>query len=269
MPIVNVNGTNINFEEFGAGDPLVLINGTGGRGREWGAHQVPALASAGYRCITVDNRGVSPSDVGPPNFTVHDMVADTAGLIKMLGIGPCRIIGFSMGGIIVLELLVAHPELITQAVVMASRGRTDIMRDAFAAGWAQLDDSGMVLPPKYEAVVRALQYLSPQTLDNEQQISDWLDIFEMSPTDSAIKLAQRDVDMIGNRLDVYRAIRSDCLVISFQDDLIAPPFLGRELAETIPGCGYELVSGCGHYGHLERPDAVNELIIEFFHRTGS
>jgi len=268
MPIIKVNGVKINIDEYGSGDPVVLITGTGGRGRGWTAHQVPALTAAGYRVITVDNRGVPPSDVGPPGFTVDDMVRDTVGLIKVLGIGPCRIVGFSMGGIIVQEALLVHPELITQAVLMATRGRTDAMRNALSVGWAQLDDSGITLPPKYEAVVRATQYLSPSTLNNEQRIRDWLDVFEMSPPDPAINLAQRDLDMIGNRLEHYHKIRSECLVITFEDDLIVPPFLGREVAERIPGCKYEIVPNCGHYGHLEQPDAVNSLIIGFFQNPG-
>lgn len=56
----------------------------------------------------------------PEGFTIDDMAADIAGLIEFLRIGPCRIVGFSMGGIIVQELLLAYPDLITQAVLMAT-----------------------------------------------------------------------------------------------------------------------------------------------------
>jgi pimeloyl-ACP methyl ester carboxylesterase len=269
MPVTKVNGVNINFDEFGSGDPVVLITGTGGRGREWQAHQVPALTAAGYRVITVDNRGVPPSDTGPKGFTIEDMVADTAGLIKVLGIGPSRIVGFSLGGLIVAETVLAHPELITQAVLMASRGRTDALRTALSAAWTALDDSGIALPSKYEAVVRATQYLSPRTLNNDQRIRDWLDIFEMAPPDASIERAQRGLDEISNRLEAFRETKAECLVISFEDDLIVPPFFGRELAEHIPGCRYEVIAGCGHYGHLEDPETVNGVLIDFFRNSGS
>jgi pimeloyl-ACP methyl ester carboxylesterase len=262
-----VNGVHVSFDEYGSGEPVVLVTGTGGRGRDWRAHQVPALLSAGYRAITIDNRGVPPSDVGPPGFTVDDMVGDTAGLIDALGIGPCRIVGFSMGGIVVQELLLAYPDIIRQAVLMATRGRTDVMRAAISTAWDELDDASVKLPPKYEAMVRASQYLSPRTLNDETRIRDWLDILEMSQPDSAIKQAQRGLDLIDNRLEEYRKITTDCLVISFADDLIVPPLFGRELAEHIPGARHEEVAGCGHYGHLEEPEAVNDLMIGFF-RTG-
>ena len=269
MPIAKVNGVNVSYDEYGSGEPVLLVTGTGGRGREWTAHQVPALMAAGYRVITIDNRGVPPTDVGPAGFTIDDMVADTVGLIEVLGIAPCRIVGFSLGGIIVQESLLARPEVITQAVLMATRGRSDVMRDALSAGWSELDESGISLPPRYEAAVRAMQYLSPRTMNDEQRIRDWLDIFEMSPRHPALNLAQRGLDMIGNRLEDYRKITSECLAIGFGDDLIVPPFLSREIAEYIPGCQYEEVPDCGHYGHLEQPTAVNSAIIGFFGRRGS
>jgi pimeloyl-ACP methyl ester carboxylesterase len=264
MPVTAVRGVNISYDEFGSGEPVLLVTGTGGRGREWRAHQVPALTSAGYRVITVDNRGVPPSDTGPEGFTLDDMVEDTAGLVEALGIGPCRIVGFSLGGMIATEAVLKYPDLFSQAVVMGSRGRTDALRAALTAAHAELEDSGIKLPPKYDAVTRAMQYLSPRTLNDEQWIRDWLDIFELTPPDAGISRAQRGLDLIDNRLEEYRKISTPCLVMAFADDLVVPPFLCRELAEAIPGSRYEEIPGCGHYGHLEQPAAVNAQILSFF-----
>jgi len=266
MPFVLANGINLHIEEYGNGQPVVLITGSGARGRLWTPHQVPALVKAGYRVITVDNRGVPPTDAGPAGFTIDDMVADTGGLIEALGIGPCRIVGFSLGGIIVQQLLLSDPDLILQAVLMATRGRVDVLRAAMSAADSDLLGSGVVLPPRYAAVVQAMQYLSPRTQGDQQRIRDWLDIFEISPPDPAIGRAHRGLDLIGNQLEEYRKIKSQCLVIAFQDDLIAPAYLGREVAEHIPDCSYEEIAGCGHYGYLEEPARINSLIIDFFSR---
>lgn len=265
MPSVAVNGINLSFDEYGAGDAVVLITGSGAKGRTWTPHQVPALTAAGYRVITVDNRGMPPSDTCPEGFTLDDMVADTAGLIEILGIAPCRIVGFSLGGMMVQELLLAYPDLITQAVLMATRGRTDALRAAMSAADSELLQSGVVLPPLYAAVVHATQFLSPRTQSNERRVRDWLDIFEISLSGLSVNRAQRGLELVDNRLEEYRKIKSQCLVVGFHDDLIAPPYLCREVAEFIPDCRYEEVAGCGHYGYLEEPDTVNSLIINFFH----
>jgi pimeloyl-ACP methyl ester carboxylesterase len=264
MPVITVRGVSISFAEYGSGDAVVLVTGAGGRGREWVSHQVPALTSAGFRAITVDNRGVPPSDVGPEGFTLDDMAEDVAGLIDTLAIRPCRVVGFSLGGIIALEALLKYPGLFSQAVLMATRGRTDALRAALSNGLARLEDSGVVLPPEYAAVLRAMQYLSPRTMNDEQLIRDWLDMFEFWPEDTDISRAQRGLGLIGDRLEEYRKITAPCLAIGFQDDLIAPPFFCREIAGYIPECQYEEIPGCGHYGHFERPEAVNSAILGFF-----
>jgi pimeloyl-ACP methyl ester carboxylesterase len=264
MPRMVVNGINLSFDEYGAGEPVVLVTGSGATGRMWTPHQVPALTAAGYRGITVDNRGMPPSDLCPEGFTIDDMAADIAGLIQKLGIGSCRIVGFSLGGMIVQELLLAYPELITQAVLIATRGRTDVLRAAISAADSDLLDSGVILPSRYAAVVHAMQFLSPRTHRNDQRIRDWLDIFELSLSDRSVNRAQLDIDLVGNRLEEYRKIKAACLVVGFQDDLIAPPYLGREVAEHIPDCRYEELTGCGHYGYLEEPGTFNSMVIDFF-----
>ena len=264
MPIAVVDGVRLSFADYGAGEPVVLVTGSGARGQVWTAHQVPALTVAGYRSITVDNRGVPPSDVGPAGFTISDMAQDAAGLIGILGLAPCRIVGFSLGAMIVQELLLAHPGLITQAVLMATRGRSDVLRAAMSVAAAELADSGTVFPPEYTAVAKVIRYLSPRTQNDEQRVQDWLDVFRMSPPDTAISAAQRGLDLLGNRLEEYRKIDCPCLVIGFEDDLVAPPHLCREVAESIPDCRYEQIAGCGHYGYLEDPGAVNDCLIDFF-----
>jgi pimeloyl-ACP methyl ester carboxylesterase len=264
MPIERINGINLSFDVYGSGEPVVLLTGSGGRARLWKPLQVPALTGAGFKVIAVENRGVPPSDPGTEGFTLNDMVEDVAGLIQKLAIGPCRILGFSLGGIIVQELLLAHPDLVTQAILMASRGRTDALRAALATAESEFLDSGIVLPPRYAACIRAMQYLSPEVLNDEQQITDWLDIFEIYPIDASIQNAQRGLDNIGNRLEEYRKIRAQCMIIAFGDDLMVPPYLCREVAESIPDCAYEVVAGCGHYGYLEKPELVNEIITRFF-----
>jgi pimeloyl-ACP methyl ester carboxylesterase len=192
------------------------------------------------------------------------MAEDVAGLIGALEISPCRIVGFSVGGIITLEALLKYPGLFSGAVLMATRGRTDALQALRQSAVAELEDSEIVLPLKYAAVVRAMQYLSPQTMNNEPLIRDWLDMFELWPPDPDISRAQRGLGLIDNRLEEYRRITAPCLVIGFRDDLIVPPFFCREIAASIPGCRYEEIPGCGHYGHLEQPDAVNSAILGFF-----
>ncbi|MEO3754762.1 alpha/beta hydrolase [Streptomyces sp. B6B3] len=264
MPIARINGINLSFDEHGAGKPVVMVTGTGAPGRIWRTNQVPALTRAGYRVITLDNRGIPPTDLCPEGFTREDMAADVAGLIEHLGVGPCRVVGFSLGSIVVQELLVARPELVERAVLMATTGRGDTLVAAATAADMELADSGAKIPPRFAAYVQALENLSAETLDDEEGLRDWLDIFEMSAVDRAQVRNQLTLQVLPNRLPDYRRITRPCLVIGFADDRVLRPRLGREVADAIPGARYTEIAGCGHYGYLEKPEAVNSAIIDFF-----
>jgi pimeloyl-ACP methyl ester carboxylesterase len=268
MPVAAVNGINLSFDEYGSGEPVILVPGTGAPGRVWKTYQVPALTAAGYRAITIDNRGVPPSDICEGGFTLDDMIGDIGGLIEHLELGPCNIIGSSMGSIVVQELLVARPELTKRAVLMASRGRMDVLGTAMAEAEMELVESGVKLPPKYEAYFQAVRALSPSTMKDEQVVRDWLDIFAMSPFSSILTPSQLKMDVIpAGRLEAYRNIKCPCLVVAFADDIIVPPHLSREVADRIPNSSYVEIAECGHYGYLERPAEVNNAIVGYLRDT--
>jgi pimeloyl-ACP methyl ester carboxylesterase len=251
------------YNDSGAGDPVVFVAGTGGAGRTWHIHQVPAFLDAGYRCITFDNRGIGDTE-NADGFSTAEMVADTAALIEKAVGGPARLVAMSMGAFIAQELMLARPELVSQAVLMGTRGRLDDTRRAFRAADVALAESGADLPPAYAAKVRVLENFSPKTI-NSPAVAEWLEMFAAFPLRRTPGWrAQLTVVPAENRLPAYRAIATEVLVIGFADDVITPPALGKEVGDALPGGRYIQIANTGHLGFLERPEAVNSAILDFF-----
>jgi pimeloyl-ACP methyl ester carboxylesterase len=263
MPFVSANGVRLAYERKGRGERVLMIMGSGAGGNVWSMHQVPALTEAGYEVITFDNRGIPPSDAPPGGYSLADMVADTAGLIEALRAGPCRVIGTSMGAIIASELAVTRPDLVTCCVLIATRARADTVRRALSVADQVLTSNAIKLPAAYDAPTSVVQMFSPATLNDDQVISAWLDIFEMQAGRRAAASGQNTIDLISDRRDALRAVSVPCRVIAFSDDLMCPPHLGAEAAEAIPDCDFIEIGSAGHLGYLERPEEVNSAIIEF------
>ncbi|MEU8897837.1 alpha/beta hydrolase [Nocardia sp. NPDC048505] len=275
MPLATVNGIPLNYQVKGdrakgtdakGGGPLVvMIMGTGSPGRVWELHQVPALVAAGYRVCTFDNRGIAPTFEAAGGMTIDELVADTAALIELLDEGPALVVGTSMGARVAQELALARPELVRKAVFMAGHGRLDQFQKTLSLGEHELDASGVQLPAKYEAALTAVMNLSPATLANANSARDWLDLFEFTggPVPPGIR-AQRRMDHDFDRVQAYRGITVPCLAIGFADDRMIPPYLSREVAEIIPGGRYQEIPDTGHFGYLERPEAVNKILLDFF-----
>ncbi|WP_189079431.1 alpha/beta fold hydrolase [Mangrovihabitans endophyticus] len=264
MPFVDLEDRRIYVEDTGAGPPVLLVPGTGARGHTW-TEQVHALVAAGYRAVTMDNRGSGRSGPVPPRLTVTDLLTDVRDVAKRLFDEPYRLVGHSMGAYVVQEHLCAGPP-VTQAALFASRARPDAFSARLAAAERALHDAAPEIPAAYDAVVRAALNLSPHTLADDAEVSTWLDLFELTPRDphDAGRKAQSTVDWDCDRRADYARITCECLVVSFTDDMLAPPAAGRELARAIPGASFVEVGRAGHIGMLERPDEVNSTLLEFF-----
>ncbi|OBB00117.1 bromoperoxidase [Mycobacteriaceae bacterium 1482268.1] len=255
---------NLAYDDDGSGEPVLFIAGRGGAGRTWHLHQVPEFQRAGYRTITFDNRGIGAT-AQASDFGIEQMVADTAALIEKLDAAPARIMSVSMGSFIAQELMLARPELVRSAVLLATRGRHDRAREFFRAAERELADSGIELPAAFDAKLRLLESFSPKTINDEAAVRDWIDMFTMWPNKSTPGLrAQHEVAPRENRLPAYRSITAPVLVIGFSDDLALPPHLGREVADAIPNARYLEIRDAGHLGFLEKPKQVNAAALKFF-----
>jgi pimeloyl-ACP methyl ester carboxylesterase len=255
---------NLAYNDRGHGEPVMFIAGQGGVGRTWDVHQVPAFLAAGYRVITFDNRGVGAT-ANADGFTTPTMVADTAELIERLDAAPVRLVAASMGSYIAQELMLARPELVSQAALMATRGRHDRAREFFRTAERDFADAGVQLPSSYEAKIRLLEGFSPRNLNDDWAVADWIDTFTIWPTKSTSGTrAQHGVAPENDRLPAYRAITAPVLVIGFADDVVMPPHLSAEVAEALPNGQYLEIADAGHLGFLERPHAVNSAILDFF-----
>jgi non-heme chloroperoxidase len=101
MPKVTVGRENsadieIQYEDHGAGQPVVLIHGYPLSGRAWDK-QVPVLLEAGYRVITYDRRGFGQSSQPVVGYDYDTFAADLAALLEHLDVRDVVLVGHSMG----------------------------------------------------------------------------------------------------------------------------------------------------------------------------
>jgi pimeloyl-ACP methyl ester carboxylesterase len=114
-------GVRIRYTVRGSGEAVVLIHGWAASGEMWGP--LAADLSKSYRVIVPDCRGHGSSGKPhePSQYGV-EMVNDVVRLLDDLGIARAHIVGYSMGGGIVLKMLADHPERFLTAVVGGSQG---------------------------------------------------------------------------------------------------------------------------------------------------
>ncbi len=109
---IGVSGGELHGHALGDGPPVVFIHGTAPA--IWG--ELPALLAADHRTITYDRRSFGASAATQPrNLTTH--AADAAEVIRACGT-PATVIGWSIGGVIAMEVAATNPELVSGMVLL-------------------------------------------------------------------------------------------------------------------------------------------------------
>jgi len=77
-----------------------------------------ALAEAGFRAISPDQRGYGETDAPQPieAYTQQQLVADIVGMLDALGLGKCVIIGHDWGGAVAWNAALMAPDRIERVV---------------------------------------------------------------------------------------------------------------------------------------------------------
>lgn len=96
------------YDDAGSGECVVLIHGHPFDRTLW-EPQVAALQGS-FRVLVPDLRGFGRSPVTPGTVTMREYAADIEELLGRLGIARAAVVGLSMGGLVAMDLVTAHPD---------------------------------------------------------------------------------------------------------------------------------------------------------------
>jgi len=120
---VEINGAKIYYEEYGKGEPLLLIHPCGGNIKSM-ENQIDYFKDK-YRIIVADSRGQGKSELKTDSLTYDQITSDWEGLAHHLKLDSINIIGWSDGGIIALKMGIRNKTKIKKFVAMGANLRPD------------------------------------------------------------------------------------------------------------------------------------------------
>jgi pimeloyl-ACP methyl ester carboxylesterase len=115
---VQINNIEMYYEEYGAGEPLVLLHGFGGCSQNW----LPFIAelSERHRLVVVDLRGHGHSTNPANKFTHREAASDVFLLLEKLAVGHFSAMGMSSGGMTLLHMATSQPKRIDAMVLISA-----------------------------------------------------------------------------------------------------------------------------------------------------
>jgi pimeloyl-ACP methyl ester carboxylesterase len=257
MPIAEVNGQRLYYEDTGGSGPAVIFSHGLFMDHEMFAPQVEALRGK-YRCITWDERGHAgtASDTLAP-FTYYDSANDLAALLAHLGIKQAVLAGMSQGGFLSLRAALTHPEIVRALVLIDTQ-------------------AGQEDPERLKGQMQLAETWAEHGLSDQLAgIIEGIILGENWPGAAAWKAKWRKIkpaNMLGcmntlaTRDDVtpkLGQIKVPVLVVHGDADAAIELSLAKTLTAGLADAKLVVVPGAGHAANLTHPALVNPAIESF------
>jgi len=230
---------------------LIFIHGAGGSHVLWQG-QVDGLAGR-VNAVAVDLPGHGDSK-GDGVGTIEDYaraVADFTRAIEALRPVPC---GLSMGGAITQQLLLDHPDACCAGILIGTGARLRVQPlilktveenfGSYVESFLAFAASEKTDPERLRPISEATAQGKPRVALGDFRACDAFDVMER-----------------------LTSIEVPVLVITSEEDKLTPPKYGIFLEEKIKTASRVHIQDAGHLVPAEKPDEVNQVILDFLDRA--
>ncbi len=257
----DINGASLYYEIAGQGPALVLGHAGFVDHRMWD-EQFHAFAQH-YRVVRYDRRGFGNSKPAPGPFSHR---RDLYELLRFLGIERAHLIGCSMGGGMMIDFCLEHPEMATSLVLVSS-----------ALGGYQFQGE---MPQPLQELFAALQ---AQDLHRAAGLAVriWIDGPQRTPDQVDARIRERAREMSLTALpNVF--VNEEPLeppAIERLHEIVAPPLvvvgelddssvkeIADLLAARIQRAQKVSIPGAAHLLNMEKPEEFNQQVLGFLRR---
>ena len=244
---IDVSGQPARVLETGAGSPVVVLHGWGGR-IESMAPTIDCLRGS-FRVVAFDLPGFGSSPAPVSTWGTADYADFVRDALRGLGVDRAHFVGHSFGAKTSLYLAATHPEVVDKLLLVGSSGltsapsmKTRVKRLASRAART----AGKLGPPG-----RALKEAAYKRLASE----DYRDAGPMRST--FVKVVNEDLS------DLLGSIKASTLLVWGSKDDAVPVAHARRMEEAIPDAGLVLFEGAGHFAYLDEPERFCRVARHF------
>ncbi|KSU84447.1 3-oxoadipate enol-lactonase [Fictibacillus enclensis] len=255
MPEINVNGVQLYYEEYGSGEPFILLHGLGGDHHMFEG-EINALKKS-YRVIALDSRGHGKSEK-VPYYTLDDHVQDVIAFMDELNIEKTNQLGASMGSYVAQGVAVSIPNRIKKMILVVAKayGKTSSTARLQAEHADEL--KGLTEEEQMYA-------LSKYIFHNLEAVGEWSQRVAVDVpvlTSEQQEAARKALVNFDFRPQLHK-VTAETLVINGRYDGLNPPKEGREVVKFIPHATFVEFEHSGHAPSVEEPERFKQVVTAF------
>lgn len=251
-----INGNQISYDDAGCGPAVVLIHSFPLCRQMWQS-QIEALSLQGFRVIAPDLRGFGESDPGESHFDLGTLTDDVNALLCYLGVGRAVMVGLSMSGGLLLDMLERYPHRVAATCFLSPA-----MRPGDAAEQIRRFDLAELVREGHRSTVidnlceRLLSEPPSQSRRSlTEQLRAWMELTD--PVALAGSLESHPMRLCYRDENQFYPVPT--LILTGARDRVMP--VPRQSG---PANGIRrVVNDAGHLLNLEAPNEVNKLLVGF------
>lgn len=248
----------IAFEVAGEGEPVLLIHGLGGTSNTW----TPlAAAFARHKRVAFDLPGSGRSYRVESALSLQFFLDTAMKVMQRAGVGRAHIAAHSMGTIVAAHLAAAEPAKVASLALFGPLlAPPEPARAAIRARAAKAREGDM--QPIADALLQA--GLSTETRTKRPAAVAFVreSLMRQDPQGYAASCEA----LAGMQPADTSRIACPALLVTGDEDAVAPPQSVRAMAQKISGSRVEVLRGCGHWTPVEKPDECISLLRRFLER---
>src|SRR5262245_9719010 len=264
MPRIDANGLVINYEQQGAGEPLIFIPYLAADHACY-AFQVAEYAKH-FTCISVDLRGTGESGKPQAAYTTEVLADDIAAFMQAAGIDRAHVAGLSLGGAVGLWLAAKHPDKVQSLSLHSSWSRSDAFQRTVVESW-QILAKAVGVP---EMIVRAIfpWCFTPELYAERPDYIESLASFVGSrPAQSVPDFIHQSNAVLAHDVDAHLGRITAPTQITFgrHDQITSTRFAAR-LKSGIRNSELLVFEGCAHAPLYEHVPEFTQKTLAFLQR---
>jgi 3-oxoadipate enol-lactonase len=245
------DGTRLHYIVEGTGPPLVLVGGkTSNIAGAWWRY-IPALSKQ-FKVIAFDNRGAGESDKPDSPYSTSLMAADALAVLHAAGERSAHWIGISLGGMILQQLAVEHPEAVRSLTLIATH-----------CGEERPAGRGNAIPELATNPLRrfANLYEPHFIIEHPDWVTEDAEHFGRMPLHA---IARQDQAVRQHHFcERLEEIQQPVLILHGRQDRMVPVSRAEELRQRLPNARLSVLDPGGHQVHSEQFSTVLRLITDF------
>ncbi len=259
---IDLGGHHLSFWECGEGPPL-LFGHSLTFDHQMFTPQAEALQDR-HRVLLVDLHGHGASTAPDRLFTLEEMADDLARALDALDIDGVGYVGHSMGGMVGQRLALRHPDRVKAMALLNTTAGVDpdTIRDLFHH--VNETSRGKPSDPRTVAFVLSLMFCEAFRENHPEAVKPFEKLlFEPTEQDGVYRAAHA-VIWRQSILESLEELDVPTLVMTSDLDTAVPAVWGEAIAASVPRARLHPLEGCGHLSPVEQPQAVAQVLGDFF-----